>query len=60
MIEDSIANSARCQGVHPAFDGAFTLLPSFDAKTLQDGRIELEAGVFANVQAYAPPARSDS
>ncbi len=54
MIKDSVANRARYQGISPAFDVAFTFLSSFDAKALQDGRVDLEAGVFANVQTYVP------
>ena len=54
MIKDSIANRARYQGISPAFDVAFTFLSSFDAKALQDGRVDLEEGVFANVQTYVP------
>lgn len=56
MIVDSIAHADRYAGLPAAFQTAFAFLSRTDLADLPCGRVDLDNGVFANVQRYVPPA----
>lgn len=56
MIKDSLANASRYGSLSPAFKVAFDFLTSTDLGSLPLGRVDLDEGVFANVQSYVPVA----
>ncbi len=61
MVLDSLSNSAKYEGLHPAFKKAFDFIKSTDFSTLEPGKIELDGtALFVNFAAITGKTEAEA